>query len=276
MTTDATPLTSLATPTATLPTRAGRREWIGLAVLALPCLLYVDGPDGAAPRGAVDQRADLEPSSTPAAVDHRHLRLHGRRASSITMGTLGDRIGRRRLLLIGAAAFGGASVLAAFSTSAEMLIASAGAARRRRRHAGAVDAVADPQHVPRPAAAHDARSAIWITSFSAGGAIGPLLGGVLLEHFWWGSVFLHRRAGDGRCCWSLGPMLLPEYRDPDAGRLDLPSAALSLAAVLAIIYGAQADRRRTVWRRSAVHRIVAGLAGRRARSCAASAAWPTR
>jgi DHA2 family multidrug resistance protein-like MFS transporter len=77
---------------------------------------------------------------------------------------------------------------------------------------------------------------VWITSFSAGAVIGPPLGGVLLEFFWWGSVFL-LAVPVMALLLVLGPILLPEYRDPDAGRLDLLSAALSLAAVLAAIYG---------------------------------------
>jgi len=77
---------------------------------------------------------------------------------------------------------------------------------------------------------------VWISSFSAGAAIGPMLGGLLLEWFWWGSVFLVALPVMAVLL-ALGPVLLPEFRDPDAGRLDLPSAALSVAAVLAAIYG---------------------------------------
>ena len=153
----------------------------------------------------------------------------------ITMGTLGDRIGRRRLLLIGAAAFGIASTIAAFSTSAEMLIAM----RALLGLAGATLApstlslIRNMFHDP-----HQRTVAIgvWISSYSAGAAIGPVLGGVLLEYFWWGSVFL---IGVPVMVLLLvvGPSLLPEYRDPEAGRLDLVSAVLSLLAVLATIYG---------------------------------------
>ena len=138
--------------------KATRREWIGLAVIALPCMLYSMDLTRAESRGA----GSSAPTSSRAAaqllwiVDIYGFLVAG---SLITMGTLGDRIGRRKLLLIGAAAFGVASVLAAFSTSAEMLIADARAARRRRRDARAVDAVADPQHVPRPRRAHALRSA---------------------------------------------------------------------------------------------------------------------
>src|SRR5215207_9514419 len=100
--------------------RAGRREWIGLAVLALPCLLY--SMDLTVLNLAVPQlSADLRPTSAQLLwiVDIYGFLVAG---SLMTMGTLGDRIGRRRLLLIGAAAFGAASLVAAFSTSAEMLI----------------------------------------------------------------------------------------------------------------------------------------------------------
>jgi MFS transporter, DHA2 family, multidrug resistance protein len=77
---------------------------------------------------------------------------------------------------------------------------------------------------------------VWITSFSGGAAIGPLVGGLLLERFWWGSVFLPAVPVMALLL-ALGPRLLPEFRDPEAGRLDLTSAAASLAAVLAMIYG---------------------------------------
>src|SRR5262245_10376232 len=100
--------------------KAGRREWIGLAVIALPCMLYsmdLTVLDLAVPRLS----ADLRPTGAQLLwiIDVYGFMVAG---SLVTMGTLGDRIGRRRLLLIGAAAFGVGSVLAAFSTSAWMLI----------------------------------------------------------------------------------------------------------------------------------------------------------
>jgi DHA2 family multidrug resistance protein-like MFS transporter len=219
--------------TLALAPRATSREWIGLAVIALPCLLY--SMDLTVLNLAVPQlSADLKPTSSQLLwiVDIYGFMVAG---LLITMGTLGDRIGRRRLLLIGAAAFGVASVLAAFSTSAGMLIAM----RALLGIAGATLApstlslIRNMFHDP-----HQRTVAIgvWITSYSAGAAVGPLLGGVLLEHFWWGSVFL---VGVPVMVLLLlvGPVLLPEYRDPGAGGLDVASAAQSLAAVLAVIYG---------------------------------------
>jgi len=202
-------------------------------VLALPCLLY--SMDLTVLNLAVPHlSADLRPSGSQLLwiVDIYGFLVAG---SLITMGTLGDRIGRRRLLLIGAAAFGIASVVAAFSTSAEMLIA----ARALLGVAGATLApstLALISNMFRDPRQRTFAIGIWITSFSAGAAIGPLLGGLLLEYFWWGSVFL-LAVPVMLLLLALGPVLLPEFRDPDAGRLDLISAALSLVAVLAGIYG---------------------------------------
>ncbi|WP_439497531.1 MFS transporter [Bosea sp. (in: a-proteobacteria)] len=215
------------------PPLAGRREWIGLAVIALPCLLY--SMDLTVLNLAVPQlSAELRPSASQLLwiVDIYGFMIAG---CLITMGTLGDRIGRRRLLLIGAVAFGLASVLAAFADTAATLIA----ARAALGVAGATLAPSTLSLIrnmfldPRQ---RTAAIGIWIASFSAGGAIGPLVGGVMLEHFWWGSVFLIN-VPVMVLLLALGPFLLPEFRDPDAGRLDVVSAGLSLVAVLAVIYG---------------------------------------
>jgi MFS transporter, DHA2 family, multidrug resistance protein len=214
-------------------TRAGRREWAGLAVIALPCLLY--SMDLTVLNLAVPQlSADLQPSSTQLLwiVDIYGFLAAG---SLVTMGTLGDRIGRRRLLLAGAAAFGFASVLAAFSTTPEMLIA----ARALLGVAGATLAPSTLSLIRNMFLDPGQRTVaigVWVASFSAGAAAGPLLGGLLLERFWWGSVFLIAVPVMALLL-VLGPALLPEFRDPDAGRLDLVSAAMSVLAVLTAIYG---------------------------------------
>jgi DHA2 family multidrug resistance protein-like MFS transporter len=214
------------------PRRATRREWLGLAVIALPCLLYamdLTVLNLALPRIS----ADLRPSSAKLLwiVDIYGFFVAG---LLVTMGNLGDRIGRRRLLLIGAAAFGVASVAASMSRSAGMLIA----ARAVLGIAGATLApstlalIRNMFHDPRQ---RTAAIGVWISSYSVGGAIGPVLGGVMLQYFRWGSLFL---LGVPVMVLLLivGPLVLPEHRDPAARRLDLLSAALSLAAVLAVIF----------------------------------------
>jgi MFS transporter, DHA2 family, multidrug resistance protein len=214
-------------------TLAGRREWIGLAVLALACLLYA--MDLTVLHLAVPALSeDLQPSSAQLLwiTDIYGFMVAG---FLVTMGTLGDRIGRRRLLLTGAAAFGVVSVAAAFSVSPEMLIAS-------RALLGIAGATLAPSTLSLIFSMfHDPRQrtvaiGVWITAFSAGGAVGPVVGGVLLEHFWWGSVFLLAFPVMALLL-VLGPRVLPEYRDPGAERLDLASAALLLVAVLTVIFG---------------------------------------
>jgi MFS transporter, DHA2 family, multidrug resistance protein len=213
--------------------KATRREWIGLAVIALPCLLYA--MDLTVLTLAVPSlSADLGPSSTELLwiVDIYGFMVAG---FLVTMGTLGDRIGRRRLLMIGAGAFGAASVVAAFSSSPEMLIAS----RALLGIAGATLAPSTLSLIRNMFEDDQQRTVaigIWITSFSVGAAIGPLVGGVLLESFHWGSVFL-MAVPVMALLLAIGPRLLPEYKDPNPARLDLASAALSLVAVLAVIYG---------------------------------------
>ena len=77
---------------------------------------------------------------------------------------------------------------------------------------------------------------VWVGCFAAGGVVGPLIGGVLLEYFWWGSVFLVA-VPMMVLLLVLAPLFLPEYRDPDAARLDIPSAMLATTTVLAMIFG---------------------------------------
>jgi len=153
----------------------------------------------------------------------------------VTMGTIGDRIGRRRLLLTGAAAFGAASVLAAYSLNPDMLIA----ARALLGIAGATLAPSTLSLIrtmfPDPRQMGMAIG-IWAGCFSVGAIIGPIVGGAMLDNFWWGSVFL-LGVPAMLLLLVLGPAILPEYRNPDAGRLDVPSVVLSLATILPAVYG---------------------------------------
>ena len=212
--------------------RASQREWIALAILALPCLLY--SMDLTVLNLAVPEVSSaLRPSETQLLwiVDIYGFVLA---AALIPMGVFGDRIGRRRLLLWGAFAFGIASLAAASSQNAAMMIVS-------RACMGLAAATLAPSTLsmistlfPHP---QDRRKAIgiWIASFSSGGALGPLVGGGVLEFFWWGSVFLINLPVMALLL-VLGPLLLPETRDRSAPRPDLVSAAGILLAVLALVY----------------------------------------
>jgi MFS transporter, DHA2 family, multidrug resistance protein len=237
------------------PARAGRREWLGLGVLSLAVLLYVMDLtvlDLAVPSIS----AHLRPSSAQLLwiIDIYGFFVAG---SLITMGTLGDRVGRRRLLLCGSAAFGVVSVLAALSPTAEWLIAS-------RALLGIAGATLAPStlslifHMFQDPRERSVAIGFWIGGFSAGSAVGPVLGGVLLERFWWGSVFLLALPVIAALL-LLGPRVLPEYRDPGAGRLDLRSAAMSVLAMLAVIYGIK-DLAQDGLRLAPLVAIAAGLA----------------
>jgi len=220
-------------PAEDVPSRATAREWIGLAVLALPCILY--SMDLTVLNLAVPQlTAALDPSAVEMLwiVDIYGFVLAG---ALIPMGVFGDRIGRRRLLMIGAAAFGFASILAAFAASVWMLIAA-------RALLGLAAATLAPSTLSlvstmfRDPGQRTFAIGIWIASFSSGAAIGPILGGVLLEYFWWGSVFL-LNVPVMLVLLAVAPWLLPEARNASARWPDLQSAALSMISVLALVLG---------------------------------------
>jgi len=213
--------------------RAGLRDWTALAVIALPCLVYA--MDLTVLNLAVPHLAlDLAPSASELLwiIDIYGFMVAG---TLVLMGTLGDRIGRRRLLLIGAAAFALASVVAAFARNAHELIA----ARAILGVAGATLAPSTLSLIRNIFLDERERTfaiGVWIACFSAGAALGPLVGGLILTFFWWGAVFLAAvpvMVG----LLIVGPMLLPEFRDARAGRLDILSAVQSIVMTLAVIYG---------------------------------------
>ncbi|MFE6056813.1 MFS transporter [Kitasatospora sp. NPDC056446] len=215
------------------PGRAGRREWIGLAVLLLPTLVLT--MDMGVLFFAVPYiSTTLAPSGTQQLwiMDMYSFLLAG---LLITMGALGDRIGRRRLLMIGAAGFTAASLLAAWSHDADQLIAA-------RALLGAAGATVMPSTLALIRTMfHDPRQrqialGAWGGVLTAGATLGPVAGGLLLDHLWWGSVFLLAVPVMALVLLT-APVLLPEYRTGAAGRFDLPGAALSLGAVLPLVYG---------------------------------------
>lgn len=213
--------------------KAGLKEWAGLAVLALPTILL--GLDVTILYLALPALAvELQPSSTQALwiMDAYGFMIAG---FLITMGTLGDRVGRRRLLMIGAFAFAVASVFAAYAPNAEWLIVA-------RAALGIAGATLMPSTLALISNMFfDLRQralaiGIWATMFALGMALGPVVGGLLLEPFWWGAAFLIA-VPIVAVLLVAAPLLLPEYRDPHAGRLDLLSVLLLLMAILPSIYG---------------------------------------
>ncbi|GAA2854409.1 MFS transporter [Actinoplanes cyaneus] len=225
-------MTALPSSTTRRPTAGNLRTWLGLALLMLPTLIVA--MDLTALLLALPQ---LSAGLGATAVEQLWISdSYGLTVAAlvITMGTLGDRIGRRRLLLIGAAAFAALSLLAAFATGPLTLIAA-------RALLGVAGATLTPATLAlittmfRDDHRRGRAIAVWATCQFTGGALGPVLAGLLLQHFWWGSVFL-LAVPPMLVLLLTGPFLLPESRAPQPGRLDPASVALSLTAVLLLIY----------------------------------------
>lgn len=221
------------TATPSHPRPAGRREWVGLFILSVACLVYsMDLSVLFLATPAIV--ADLDPTAAELLWIND---IYGFMVAGflVTMGTLGDRIGRRRVLLAGAAAFAVASLFAALASTAATLIL----ARTILGIAGATVAPSTLSLIVNlfPVESERTRAiGIWGTAFALGGLVGPLIGGLLLQFFPWGSVFLIN-IPVMLALLVAGPFLLPEYRSVSATRLDLVSVALSLGMVLPVIWG---------------------------------------
>ena len=228
------PVTLSTTPSA--GPRAGVREWIALAVLMLPVLLVaVDATVLSFALPSISQ--SLTPTGTQLLwmVDIYPLVLAG---LLVSMGSLADRIGRRRLLLIGAVGFAAVSALAAYAPSAQWLIA----ARAALGFFGAMLMPATLSLLRNLFVDRQQRRlaiAIWAAGFSGGAALGPIVGGFLLEHYWWGSAFL-MAVPVLVLLLILAPIFVPESKDPNPGRLDLVSIALSLLTMAPLVYAIKA------------------------------------
>ncbi|GAA2027028.1 MFS transporter [Agromyces tropicus] len=214
--------------------RAGRgRRWIALAVLMLPVLLVaVDNTVLSFALPAIAR--DLGPTAAQQLwiIDAYPLVLA---ALLVSMGSAGDRWGRRRMLLIGSVGFAVMSIAAAFAPTAELLIAA-------RAALGFFGAMLMPSTLSLLRSVFTDREerrlaiAIWASGFAAGAALGPIVGGLLLEHFAWGSVFLLAVPVLVPLVVLL-PLLIPESRDPAPGRIDVLSILLSFAAMGSVVYG---------------------------------------
>ncbi|MCK6080914.1 MFS transporter [Microbacterium sp. EYE_5] len=213
-------------------TRQGWRGWAALVVLMLPVLLV--SVDNTVLSFALPEIArDLGPTSAQQLwiIDAYPLVLAG---LLVTMGSLGDRFGRRRLLMIGATGFALVSALAAFAPSAGLLIVA-------RAAMGVFGAMLMPSTLSLLRSIFTDRDqrrlaiAVWASMFSAGSALGPIVGGILLEHFSWGSVFL-MAVPVLIPLLVLAPILVPESRDPNPGRIDPASIVLSMATMVPVVY----------------------------------------
>lgn len=209
-----------------------RQRWTGLAVLVLAVtLVAVDATVLSLAIPSISET--LRPSGTQLLWigDAYSFVLAG---LLVSMGSLSDRIGRKKLLLAGSSAFGAASLLAAYAPSAGWLILA-------RALLGVAGATIMPSTLSliRSLFPDDRERAtaigIWGAAATAGAALGPVVGGVLLEHFWWGSVFL-LNIPVLVLLLVLGAWLLPESKDPKPGRWDVLSVLLSLAGVIGVVY----------------------------------------
>ena len=218
--------------TNTVQAPSAKRRWAALVVLMLPVLLV--SVDGTALSFAVPMMsAALDPTGAQLLwiVDVYPLVLAG---LLVPMGSTGDRIGRRKLLLIGATGFTIVSALAAFAPSAGFLIAA-------RAVMGFFGAMLMPstlsliRNIFTVPGERRTAIAVWAAGFSGGAALGPIAGGFLLEHFYWGSIFLMAVPVLAPFL-ILAPLLVPESKDPNPGRVDPASIGLILLTMVPLVY----------------------------------------
>jgi EmrB/QacA subfamily drug resistance transporter len=219
------------------PAVAHQRRWLTLLVLCLSLMviaidntiLNVAIPTLAKPTNAGGLGASA--SELQWIVDAYTIVFAG---LLLTSGSLGDRFGRYRALTLGLLVFGTGSVLSAFAPSATVLIGM-----RSLMGIGAsaimpatLSVLTNVFHDPRERAK---AIGVWAGVSAIGIAIGPIAGGVLLEHFWWGSVFLVN-VPVVAIALVAGYLLVPDSKDPNAGRLDPLGSILSIAGLAVLLW----------------------------------------
>jgi DHA2 family multidrug resistance protein-like MFS transporter len=215
------------------PSSGHWRDWLALGLLMFPVLLVaVDNTALTFALPAIARSLETSGVQLLWIVDAYPLVLAG---LLVAMGSLGDRIGRRRLLLIGSVGFAAVSAATAFAASAEWLVAG-------RAMLGFFGAMLMPSTLslirnifPDPNRRRLA-VAIWAAGFSGGAALGPIFGGWLVEQFWWGAILLVA-VPIMLPLLAFGPAFIPESRDPRPGRVDVPSIILSLLVMVPVVYG---------------------------------------
>jgi EmrB/QacA subfamily drug resistance transporter len=208
------------------------RRWIVLGVMCLSLLLIVmDNTIVNVALPTLQRELDASTTELQWVVDAYILVFAG---LLLTMGSLGDRFGRRGALAIGLAVMGTGSILSAFANGADQLIAT----RALMGAGGAMIMPATLSIITNVFTDRRERAqaiAIWSATAGAAVAIGPVTGGWLLEHFWWGSVFLVN-VPVVVVALVLGQLFVPTSRDPTAPPIDVPGALLSIAGLVVLVW----------------------------------------
>jgi EmrB/QacA subfamily drug resistance transporter len=251
-----------ASPQAALA-RAGdgiyRRRWLILAVLitSLMAIVLDNTVLNVALKTIADPGAGLGASQSQLewGINSYTLVFAG---LLFTFGVVGDRIGRKRMLMIGLVAFGVFSLITAYAQTPDQLIwarAAMGlaAAAVMPQTLSIITNVFDPAERPRAIG-------IWAMAVGIGVAIGPVVGGLLLAHFWWGSVFLLNvpfTAAGAAAVW----LVVPESKNPDPGTIDYVGVLASIAGLVLLVYGIIQGGEKGSWVHADVlGPIIAGVA----------------
>src|SRR5579859_7225769 len=222
-------------PLADTDTRVHRRRWIILGVLitSLMAIVLDNTVLNVALKTIAEPTAGLGAGQSQLewAINSYTLVFAG---LLFTFGVVGDRIGRKRMLMLGLASFGLFSLLTAYSHSPDQLVwaraaMGLGAAAVMPQTLSIISNVFDPAERPKAIG-------VWAVAIGIGIAIGPIVGGVLLAHFWWGSVFLINVPFTAVSVAAIA-LLVPESKNPSPGRIDYVGVLASIAGLVLLVYG---------------------------------------